>query len=383
MSQLSPLIAAELAKDIYLVQNEVFLKVFMSSPIFSNQGSQQQHLKAEVGTRLINTRDGFGICAMGGKGYENELFLIFRGTTTENHNADWISNARIGVKFSQNGLPVHVGFDHIFTSMLPKIKEFISKNKNITMVHCVGHSLGGAVATLAADWVKSSKGGTVKLYTFGAPKPGLLLFSTNLTRKLGKKNIFRTYHATDPVPMVPLFPFLHPPLPGYGHYIPSNENILSAEAHDMVRYIDSVRTVSWPDLERRSPPYTIESGVQQWLMSKAPVSASSPKIWHWINAGLTYVLSKVLGGAVGALQLGFTGVLTLADTIALILRKGIDLSKAAGEWVMHLMRKIMQALGMKVAKSSEELTKELLESTLRRLMARTTDEAKKAIMRIN
>jgi len=38
---------------------------------------------------------------------------------------------------------------------------------------------------------------------------------------------------------------------------------------------------------------------------------------------------------------------------------------------------------MKVAKTSEELTKELLESTLRRLMARTTEEAKKAIMRIH
>lgn len=85
-------------------------------------------------------------------------------------------------------------------------------------------------------------------------------------------------------------------------------------------------------------------------MSKAPVSVSSPKIWHWINAGLTYVLSKLLGSAVGALQLGFTGVLTLADTIALILRRGIDLSRAAGEWVMRLMKKIMQALGMKVAK---------------------------------
>ena len=383
MSELSPRVAAELADAVYNVRNEFDLKFFLARLEFSSKAEAKQHLKAEVGSRLFNTRDGFGICAMGGKGYENELFLIFRGTTTANNNADWISNARIGVKFSKNGLPVHVGFDHIFTSMLPKIKDFLSANKNITMVHCVGHSLGGAVATLAADWIKSNRATMVKLYTFGAPKPGLLLFSTNLTRKLGKKNIFRTYHATDPVPMVPLFPFLHPPLPGYGHYIPSNENILSADAHDMVRYIDSVKTASWPSLERRSPPYTVESGVQQWLMSKAPVSASSPKIWHWINAGLTYVLSKVLGGALGALQLGFTGVLTLADTIALILRRGIDLSKAAGEWVMLLMRKIMQALGMKVAKTSEELTKELLESTLRRLMARTTEEAKKAIMRIH
>lgn len=383
MTELSPKTASELAKAVYDVQSELFLKIFLSRPEFSSKSDKKQLLKAEVGSRLINTRDGFGVCAMGGKSYENELFLVFRGTTAANNNADWVSNGRIGITFSRTGVPVHIGFNHIFTSMLPQIREFLAANKNITTIHCVGHSLGGAIATLAADWVKTNKGKTVKLYTFGAPKPGLLFFSTNLTRKLGKQNIFRTYHATDPVPMIPLFPFVHPPLPGYGHYISSNESILSADAHDMRKYVTSVSESGWPALERRSPPYTVESVVEQWLKSKIPVSASSPKIWEWINAGLIYVLKKIAGSAIVALQAGFMGVLTVADTIAWILRKGIDLSKAAGQWVIYLMRKIMQVLGMKIVETSKELTQALMRTTLTRLMDRTTNEARRAIMRIN
>ncbi len=383
MAELLPRTSAELAKAVYDVQSELFLQGFLMRPEFTSKKTAKQPLKAEVGSRLINTRDGFGICAMGGSNHERDLFIIFRGSTNANHNADWVSNARIGIEISKNGLPVHIGFNHIFTSMLPQIRDFLGKQKNIQTIHCVGHSLGGAIATLTADWLKGKTPATVKLYTFGAPKPGLLLFANNLSRKLGKHNIYRAYHATDPVPMIPLFPYVHPPLPGYGHYIPSNENILSAQAHDMGKYLTSVSGSSWSELDRRSPPYSMTSVVEQWLRSKAPVNASSPKIWHWINEGLIYVLTKVLGIATLSLQGGLMGVMTIADTIAWILRKGIDLSKAVGQWVIYLMRKIMQALGMKTIENSEELSRELMRRTLTRLMDRTTNEARKAIQNIS
>jgi len=320
---------------------------------------------------------------MGGKGYENDLFLIFRGSTSANRNADWISNARIGVQFSQNGLPVHTGFNSIFKSMLPSIKEFIIANKDIQTIHCVGHSLGGAVATLAADWVKTYLKKTVKLYTFGAPKPGLMLFATNLTAKLEKKNIFRTYHASDPVPMIPVFPFVQPPLPGYGHFIPSNESILSAEAHDIGKYLTSVKESSWNELERRSPPYNAESMVEEWLKSKSPVTSSSNKIWQWINAGLIYVLKKIAGPLIVALQAGLMGMLTITDMVAMLLKKGLDLLKAAGEWVRRLITKMMQAVGIMVVKKDEDLTQEVIRGVLSKVMEKTNAEAKRAIQMIN
>jgi len=380
--ELMPRIAAELADDIYTVQNERLLPAFMFRKEFSRKPGHSEKLTAEVGSRLINTRDGFGVCAMGGDKYKNELFLVFRGSTNANHNADWVSNARIGVSSSKSGLPVHTGFNHIFNSMLPQIQSFLKDAKQIKSVHCIGHSLGGAVASLAADWVKSNKGLPVKLYTFGAPKPGMMLFASRLSQKIGKQNIFRAYHATDPVPMIPLFPFVQPPLPGFGHYIPSSENIFSAQAHDIGKYVDSVKDFNWKQLERIRPPYSLEHAVEQWLKSKSPVTAASPHIWQWINEAIIYVLKKISGTAAHILQSGFIGAVTLADTIAYMLRKGIELSVAFGDWVLLLIIKIMQALGIKKVETTESLDQIMMRNIMIQLMDKTNQEAKKAIQNI-
>jgi len=383
MTQLTPRAAAELAKDIYLVQNEMLLPVLLSRAEFSINKSEKAGLTAKVGGRFFKgAKDGFGICAMGGKGYEKDLFMIFRGSTGANNNADWISNARIGVQLSSNALPVHIGFNEIFKSMLPSIKTFLNDNKgNIENVHCVGHSLGGAIATLAADWIKSRLKKNVKLYTFGAPKPGLMLFATNLTQKLKKENIFRTYHATDPVPMIPVFPFVQPPLPGYGHYIPSSESIISANAHDMKNYLTSVKETTWKLLERRSPPFEVESMVEEWLRSKSPVNSGSHKIWQWINSGIIYVLKKISGPLILALQAGLIGVITIADLVAMLLIKGLELITAAGEWIYRLIVKMMQAVGMAVVEV-KDISKDLMRRVLTKVMEKTNEEARKAIKSI-
>jgi hypothetical protein len=384
MQELKPQTAAELASDVYLVQNERLLPAFLSRPEFSSKAMAKKPLAAQVGGRFVRAaRDAFGVCALGGKNNSKELFLIFRGSTTANRNADWVSNGRIGVQFSNNGLPVHIGFNGIFNSMLNDIKTFLTDiNNDFRVVHCIGHSLGGAVATLAADWISSATKKPVYLYTFGAPRPGLLLFSANLTSKLNGKRIFRTYHATDPVPMIPLYPFMHAPCPGYGHCIPSNENIISAQAHDRVKYIESVTGQTWPSLERRAPPHNHEHAIEAWLQSKIPVNAASPKIWHWINAALIWVLKKILGPLVIGLQSSFMGLMTLADMIAWALKRGIDFKQHATVWVMHLMRKIMEALGMKTVKKEDELTQTLMRNVLKRAMDKTNVEARKAVMRI-
>jgi hypothetical protein len=209
------------------------------------------------------------------------------------------------------------------------------------------------------------------------------MFANSATRKIGKKNIFRVYHATDPVPMVPLFPYVHPPLPGFGHFIPSSEGIISAQAHDRKKYVKNISGLSWKHLERRRPPYTVESAVKFWLESKAPVHAGSPKIWEWINAGLIYVISKITNTLAGALQFGSMGPLTLVDTLAWILIKGVDFSHKSGlsdlgRWVFLLINKIMQALGMGIPDENLEMTQTFLRSLLYKLTTRTNEEAKKA-----
>ena len=186
MSELSPLEAAKFAQGIYAVQNQYQFLAYISRNSFIENTSVSQ-MNANVGGRIFRkAKDGFGLGALGsGTKHKGDAFFVFRGTTTANNNADIISDARIGTQFSKNGTQVHIGFNEIFKSMFKDIREFLSQNqKKITgTIHCIGHSLGGAVATLAADWIKSQTGLTVKLYTFGQPRIGMAAFCWRLTSK--------------------------------------------------------------------------------------------------------------------------------------------------------------------------------------------------------
>src|SRR5690606_17096016 len=133
---------------------------------------------------------------------------------------------RIGITFSKTGSPVHIGFNHTFNSMLPQIRTFLAEAKVTGRVHCIGHSLGGAIASLASDWVSRNTKLPTKLYTFGAPRVGTEWFSSATTRALGPRNIYRVYHETDPVAMVALYPFMHAPYKQTGYYIHSAEPLI-------------------------------------------------------------------------------------------------------------------------------------------------------------
>jgi hypothetical protein len=79
-------------------------------------------------------------------------------------------------------------------------------------VVATGHSLGGALASLAAGILRKS-GIVTDLYTYGAPKIGL----EGLSQQLGSSNMgqtFRVTHKNDPVPKLP------PALLGYRHISP-------------------------------------------------------------------------------------------------------------------------------------------------------------------
>ncbi|MCP4976213.1 MAG: hypothetical protein GY931_08640, partial [Maribacter sp.] len=87
MEPISPAKAATLAEEVYTAQSKATVEVFLENAIFSQEQSNTKHLKATVGFRIINANDGFGICARGSEKYEggkykNDLFIMFRGTTT-------------------------------------------------------------------------------------------------------------------------------------------------------------------------------------------------------------------------------------------------------------------------------------------------------------
>ena len=141
MSSLTPTQSSNLAADIYLVQDKNTEGVFFEIHQDVIQAGSSNVMKAEVGSRLINTRDAFGVACKGSGSYEPDVFLIFRGSTLANYGTDWISNARIGLEIGESDWPVHIGFNHIFKSMIPHLKDFFaSLNGKPNIIHCVGHS---------------------------------------------------------------------------------------------------------------------------------------------------------------------------------------------------------------------------------------------------
>ena len=69
VGNISPKTAADLAEGVYLIQSTLasVIEDFLDRPEFSRKSGSAAHLKAEVGSRLINTKDGFGMCVRGGR----------------------------------------------------------------------------------------------------------------------------------------------------------------------------------------------------------------------------------------------------------------------------------------------------------------------------
>lgn len=388
MNELSPQQTAKLAEGVYTVNknDELSLKVFLGNQLFKkNSANKPKAINAEVGGRIFrHAIDNFGVMAKGTGHFENDVFLIFRGTTTANNKADFVTDARIGICLSKCNLPVHIGFNQTFNSMLPEIQEFLNDTAVKGTIHCIGHSLGGAVASLAADWVSNSLNNPVKLYTYGAPRVGTDWFAKSTTRSIGLDNMHRVYHKTDPVPMVAIYPFVQAPYGANGHYVPSTQPLTSGEAHFMVNYINSVTGKSWDDLSNTAiEPYNIEIAIENWLKSKSPVDSTSASFWQWVNSALIYVIKKVAMGAILMLQGAVIGLHTIVDKLAYILAKGINLAEEISSWVLLLMKKLMQALKIKVEATKEKLTQNMIRYVLTRMTEESNRNASNAVRNID
>lgn len=93
--------------------------------------------------------------------------------------------------------------DKPIDSMNIQILNWLNSNKNIKNVVIAGHSLGGALATLAAVYVKATLDLNVSVYTYSSPKVGNEKFA-EFYKKLGlDTSSFRFFNTNDLVPKVP------------------------------------------------------------------------------------------------------------------------------------------------------------------------------------
>ncbi|MDX1536301.1 lipase family protein [Arsukibacterium sp.] len=263
MPALTPRVAAELADIVYQIERP------SSSGIYRlNMGNYELrncfNFDLSAGPvrgvsggslfSLFNKTTGFALVGKGINQFAKDYVVTIRGTKI---NRDWLTNANVGLSGGDNNTMVHAGFNKAFFSMkaaLQKILAPLLAGQPDATVHCVGHSLGGALASLTADWLKSSYNCNVNLYTFGAPRVGMHAFAKKHTGSLNA--IYRCTHGADPVPMIPLWPFVHAPYAGTEYRLDSGSGI-SVQAHGMAEnkapgYLNTANSRNWQTLNKRA-----------------------------------------------------------------------------------------------------------------------------------
>ncbi len=170
-------------------------------------------------------RQGFGVQWIGtaadnrGMILSNEatIVVVFRGTRLQTHNVfdfaevvlihedDLWTDSQFLPAACRVGGRVHEGFRDAYAEISDRLDAVVSARRSGQSLWLTGHSLGGALATLAAaHFADVPVQGT---YTFGCPRVGDKAFGSVLPRHA----YYRFVHRDDWVPTVP------PELLGYVH----------------------------------------------------------------------------------------------------------------------------------------------------------------------
>lgn len=395
MSVLTPREAAVIADGVYRLQKRTVSEVHENGlkigceELFAVDDNSV--LKGASGAPRFKVISGFGYVAAGKGKFAGDILVATRGTMGGKLGPDWMSNYNIGMQLGPGGFPVHAGFHEVWKSFQQAIRDFL-RNRNPRHIHCVGHSLGGALATFNADFFTASKIAEVSLYTFGSPRAGGMLLSRSLSQRMTPSdecNIYRVYHPSDPVPMIPLFPFLHSPTgPGTALQITNDiHKLISSDAHSMNdSYLKSVSSLSWTQLVSTSRPRADAARlVKAWLERAAEghsgMVMGSAKLLAMIGRALNWLLATAAKLVAHDLSATITAGLTALDHLSWMLTRAAQVSKEFGVALTATISAILCFLGRNTAQANNitvafiRWVLDLLFSTLRATAHRAVDLA--------
>jgi hypothetical protein len=330
---------------------------------------------------ISRSRSGFAAVVRGTGGRSTETVVVTRGTQT---GADWGSNLRATYDTGPGGLVVHKGFHDIFKSIRAAVFSNLGSipSTNRQTIHCVGHSLGGALANFMANYIHREFRADVKLYTFGSPRAGDAFFARDTTNRLGANNIFRVYNFNDPVPMVPLFPFLHAPHSSDGIRVGGTSLGVSVDDHVMpTGYMSKIaHNATWQLLRRSGAQIESPWSAATWLEyigENMRIPGASWGLW-----ALGKALDALITLAVGTLGLAVHGTATLIDRLAMMLHRAAELSQRIGSSIVRFMQLVLRWAGRTVAEGAVHMTRAFLTYVLGLLLRPLVAAANSALRRI-
>jgi len=144
----------------------------------------------DLGYTIVEFFDIDGAQAYLLKGADSHV-LSFRGTEVT-EKSDVLADLKSGKNIEACGGKVHVGFKGEINKVWPAITISLA---NIDAVYVTGHSLGAAMATIAASRIQTK---VIALVTFGSPRVG----NTEFVNSLAVEH-YRVQNNCDDVTKVP------------------------------------------------------------------------------------------------------------------------------------------------------------------------------------
>lgn len=355
MTALQPRMAADIANGVYGIRDiDRIPDAFVSRGV----GGLENHfdlgrtnmVTGRTGGRFINQESGFSLVMPFTGSRNGEWTVAVRGTVS---GYDWLTNLNGAAESGPTGQVVHAGFKRVYNTMIGDVLTPL-RGANPSVIHVVGHSLGGAIANLIASKLDDERVAEIKLYTFGAPRAGYHGYSQELTRRLQSSNIFRVYDISDVVPMIPLFPFIHAPSTTDGYRLSTTRTALSLNAHFMSSYTPGVGDVSWNGLARVGSGAESVLSVDHWIgVANRNVNfPGSSLAFYAIGRALSSLLQLIRN----TLGLAVAGASTLLDQLSALLYRASQLSAAVMGRVVDLMRIALRFAGQTAATGAEITT---------------------------
>ena len=359
MGLLTPSEAAAIARGVYRLREDSVSAVHERGQTLGCEGlfalGDEGRFEARSGALFWQKLSGFGYVASGEGAFAGDLLIANRGTQIR---ADWLTNLNGALLLGPGGLPVHAGFNEVWKTFAPELRSLL-RGRNPTRIHCVGHSLGGALATLNADLLTAGHVADVVVYTFGAPRTGDALFANSLTRRLSPPKIHRVLHPADPVPMIPLFPYWHLPFGHDGMTVAGTSNaLISVSAHHMASsYMPGVHGFSWSALGHGGARADDSQRVKRWLehagAGQHGVAMGSASLLAMIGRALRWLLAAAGKLVMGSVGIALTAGATVLDQLAWLLGHAAQLSKDIGSQLKSLIGAIFSFLGRKMVGAAD------------------------------